>query len=91
MFLCSPLTGAALLLYASWWALGARASHLGRVHHSRVLCNGSRCLSSLERVASESKTGKLAETKVWFGFFFLFFLSPLNDANAQYATLKIDS
>lgn len=63
MLLCSPLTGAELLFYASWWGLGARASHLGRVYHSRVLCDRSRCLSSLGRVASESETGEMAESK----------------------------
>lgn len=63
MLLCSPLTGAELLFYASWWGLGARASHLGRVYHSWVLCDRSRCLSSLGRAASESETGEMAESK----------------------------
>lgn len=61
MLLRSPLTGAELLFYASWWGLGARASHSGRVYHSWVLCDRSRCLSSLGRVASES--GEMAESK----------------------------
>lgn len=63
MFLCSPLTGAELLLYASWWGLGARASHLGGVYHSRVSCSRSRCLSSLGRVASGSEAAEMAESK----------------------------
>lgn len=65
MFLCSLLTGAELLLYASWWGLGPRASHSGRVYHGRTLCKRSGCLSSLGRVASESETGEMAESKVF--------------------------
>lgn len=62
MFLCSPLTGAVLLL-CLLVGLGARAYHKGHIHRSAVLWAGSRCLSSLGQNASESENIQMSESK----------------------------